>query len=274
MRVPSVIGSRRAVICVMSLLAAVVSPIRSADQTNSPLPTSNVSPKEDPMAILSAIDSFYARSFDRLQQLTIAMLVFLGGVVPLLITILQRRQFKLESKVVLHSIEERIRTLTQSLIDTIDAKSKETDEKLEAKVNKAMSDLNERLRELTASYEKRLSSTEESLQKRIADVTGGVLYTQATSKLQNHEYGCALSSLVEAGVQHIKSDNDLLLTRTTVMIEECLLKAKKADFEADPQLGTALEALCEALKALPRPGPFTDFVFRSARALSEAQLRV
>ena len=169
-------------------------------------------------AVLTAVDGFYSRAFDRIQQLMIAMLVSIGGVVPILIAIIQRIQFKLESKVVRQKLGDGVNKLGEELAQLIDGKFKGAVVSLNAATDKANADFNCRLEDLAKKYEQQLSTTEKSLVKKIADVTGGVLHTQGIMKLQNREYGCALSSFIDAGQQHILSDNDLLLTRTVEIV--------------------------------------------------------
>lgn len=51
---------------------------------------------EDSLKILEAVNSFYSQSFGQLMNITVAVLAFSGIVLPILITLYQKRLFKLE----------------------------------------------------------------------------------------------------------------------------------------------------------------------------------
>ena len=167
---------------------------------------------QETLKILESVNQFYSQSFNQLVMITVAVLAFAGVVMPIIISLYQKRLFRLE--------HEEIKTALKN--------------ELAKDLNKAIDTLRTEHEKLSATYEDRIKELNERTKKKIAQAIGGISHVQANVNLDNKEYLWAFTSLVSAAKNHIKADEEANLRRTLRLIyEKCLPELNKAQLEKD-----------------------------------------
>lgn len=194
---------------------------------------------QDSLKILEAVNNFYSQSFSQLVNITIAFLAFVGIVLPIIITLYQKRLFNLEHQVIEKTLDEKLEAKLSLIVSKVQFEYEKKEEKLEEKIAELEQDLN----------------------KEFILVKGGVMHVQAISYLQQGLILRALNCFVVATSHYIKADNNLNLRRTLNTInEKCFPKITSKQFLHNVELVNDIEKVMKELKIHDKNFIFSDLI--------------
>jgi len=192
---------------------------------------------EDTLKILETVNQFYTSSFNQLVILTVAVLSFAGIVVPILITLYQKRLFKLENIEIKELLKKELKLELKEAILEIKSQYEEKDEK----------------------YQEKIDELDIKLEKEISGAIGGNMHIQGNMQIKNKAYLNALNSFCKASIQHIKADKETNLRRALSLIEnKCLPNLSKKTLEADENNIECFEDLLNQLEDYDTNDRYTD----------------
>ncbi|WP_417439756.1 hypothetical protein [Idiomarina abyssalis] len=181
---------------------------------------------QDTLKILESVNQFYSQSFNQLVVITVAVLAFAGVVMPVLISLYQKRLFRLEHEEIQSHLKGE---LDSELAKAVDAVRKEYEKK-------------------EAQYLLEIESLDEKLEKEIAGSIGGNLHVQGNMNLKDGQYLGAFSSFTRAAINHLKADKEANLRRALRLVSNnCLPKLNKTRLERDEGIIESYEELLEQL---------------------------
>jgi hypothetical protein len=181
---------------------------------------------QDTLKILESVNQFYSQSFNQLVVITVAVLAFAGVVMPVLISLYQKRLFRLEHE----EIRNRLK------------------DELDAELAIAITEVRKEYEEKEKQYLSRIDSLDEKLEKEIAGSIGGNLHIQGNMNLKDQQYLNAFTSLTKAAINHIKADKETNLRRALRLVtDKCLPKLNKTRLERDEGVIESYEDLLEKL---------------------------
>lgn len=207
---------------------------------------------EDSLKILEAVNSFYSQSFGQLMNITVAVLAFSGIVLPILITLYQKRLFKLEHLAIenklLYEMEEKIKKATDVIKSEYEKKEMDFDNKIS---------------KMKMLFENELES-----------IKGGVLHVQGNNELKQSDELTAFESFVSASFCYVKSEDNLNLRRVLDLINNsCLRKFNVDSFEEHGDTFKSFDELLEAVRDYDKKGVFSDLIRETNQAYSLAKKR-
>jgi len=192
---------------------------------------------QDSLKILETVNSFYSSSFSQLINITVAVLAFAGIVLPILITIYQKRLFKLDHEVIEDSLTKKI------------------DEKFE----NAVEEVRKEYQEKEKGFEAQIEIMKKELHKEVDEAKGGISHVSGCSDLERNYYSSAFDSFIAASFSYIKAGNNLNLRRVINLISEsCLPNMNKVDVEYYGDTFKRFEGLLEQLTEYDSAGIYTD----------------
>jgi flagellar hook-associated protein FlgK len=151
---------------------------------------------QETQAILDSVHQFYADSFSQLVTLTLAMLGFIGVLVPVLLTIYQQRLFKLEQREVMGSLRTQLDAINVEHIKLLEQKfddrEKLSQQRMEAQVG--------------------------LLQREIAKAQGSTFHVQANQSIASKQYPAAFESLLDAAIKYVDAQNESNLGRVLTLL--------------------------------------------------------
>jgi uncharacterized membrane protein len=202
--------------------------------------------------ILEKVNTFYNDAFSHLVTLTLALLAFVGGFIPLVISHVQSRQFK----------RDHASHLAQLKTDVADAKKDlviALEEKLDAE---------------RAKHQKLVEKLDTETRRRFAVAEGGVFHVQAGTQVTNKHFAHATESYANAADNFLDGGDERHAGRAIKRIlEECLPKIVQKDFDVCEDLETTLQDLIKKLDKLDENGQYTDRVADLRRELTAAKNR-
>lgn len=207
---------------------------------------------QDTLIILEAVNQFYSQSFNQLVAIFIAVLAFAGVVMPILISLYQKRLFKLEHEEIKLSLQNK---LTQDLSSALENIRTEYESK-------------------ESEYEKKIIALDEKLEKEIAGAFGGSLHIQGNMSIKEGHYLAAFISLTKASTNHIKADKETNLKRALKIISgKCLPELNKKSLEADEATIENFEDLLLKLEEYNINGRYLDDIKKLKHGFKQAMER-
>ncbi|WP_328185153.1 hypothetical protein [Marinobacter sp. OP 3.4] len=181
---------------------------------------------QDTLKILETVNQFYSQSFNQLVIITVAVLTFAGVIMPILISLYQKRLFRLEHQ--------------------------EIKEKIKEELNEDMQDAVTRIREEYEEKEKehhdKIKYIENKLEKEVSGALGASLHLQASMNIRDGSYLAAFYSLTRAATNHIKSEKEVNLRRALKLINnKCLPELDRNTLEHDEYIIESFEDLVKSL---------------------------
>lgn len=208
---------------------------------------------QDPLVILEAVNKFYTDSFNQLIILTVAILTFSGVLMPLIISSLQKRFFKLEHKEIEAELEQVLETKIKNHIEKVEEEYKRRETLLEKKIDKL----------------------ELKLSKELAGNKGTTSHLITNIHLRDNNYQLAFGTAISATNSHLKSKNDTNLNRVLMlMIKNCLPNLTKIDFENDPEISLKYEKMLIKLQDYNSTGKYSDEIQNLKFQYNQATKRV
>jgi len=202
------------------------------------------------MLILERINTFYNTAWSQLVTFTFALLALVGGLIPLLISYYQNKQFKREQDALKKDINtEVVRVKGELIVD------------LEKKIEDNEKNWLEKLEELQKKYEKQFSIAE-----------GRAFHVQAGSSVDEKRYRLACEDYVISAKSYIKGEDELNLQRAlNAIINTCLPNVTAKELEDNSDLSDGLETLLSALKEADINGRYTDRIKAIRTAMNNAR---
>ena len=136
---------------------------------------------ENTLKILETVNQFYIDSFNQLIMITVMILTFVGVLMPILISLYQKRIFKLEQQ-----------EIKNSLLEILTSNLKEIEEKIDAKYS-----------EKEKEYEKKISNLEKVMEQQSLKSLAKIYHLQGNSYLGTKHYYTALESFFAAGTNYL-----------------------------------------------------------------------
>lgn len=192
---------------------------------------------EDSLKILETVNNFYSQSFNQLIIITAAVLTFAGVVLPILITIYQKRLFKLEHDAIESSLTQKMKDELELAIKAIES---EYDQKEKA-------------------FEIQMNDLKEELHREIDTAKGGISHVQGCNSFDQSDWINAFESFIGASKSYIKAEDNLNLRRVISMISEnCLPNLNVDDIEQHSDTFENFEKVIETLTTYDNNGIFSD----------------
>ncbi|WP_160061820.1 hypothetical protein [Psychromonas sp. L1A2] len=192
---------------------------------------------QDSLKILETVNNFYSQSFGHLITITVAVLAFSGIILPILVTIYQKRLFKLEHEVIENSLIEKMKAELEIAVKEIKAEYDEKEKILKSK----------------------LSEMEDELNRKFDNAKGGICHVQGCSNFDQQRWFSAFESFVNASIFFIKGKDNLNLRRVTNMINEnCLPNLNANDIEHNIDTFNCFEKFLEDFATYDSDDVFTD----------------
>lgn len=207
---------------------------------------------DNSLKILESVNQFYSQSFSQLINITVAVLAFVGIVIPILIALYQKRIFNLEHKNIESSIHEKLKEEYQEKVNLIRNEFKERED----------------------FYEKRIKEIEKKIASDLAHAKGGIFQVQANAQLKDKAYSLACESYIDAALLQIDSEDNLNLQRSlNQMIDSCFPKLFANEFSEDSNLVVMFKKLIERLNKYNSKGQYSDQIQDLKRAYQNASTR-
>lgn len=201
------------------------------------------------LEVLNAVNTFYSQSFSQLITITVAVLAFVGVVMPILFSMYQKRLFKIEHK----EIEHKLRITIES----------EFEEKM-AQLNK------QRLEELQAQKDE-FNVLKNNLDRKFNKLEGALLHVQAVN---SNGTVSAYRDFMDSAISYIYGHENLNLRRVmNQIIEDCLPKISVSDFEYATELEGMHNKLLSDLKNYNTDEHYDDLILNLEREFSLARKR-
>lgn len=209
------------------------------------------------------VDSFYNTSWNHLLVYSGIAFTVAVVIIPFLIQVYQRWVFKIEEKKIkdeLHaSLLEEERSIEKRLVE----KFQKFEEIITEKVSKASKDQLGELEKAKAVIERELEGH-----------TGNILHVQGTFAWAQKWYLLATSSFLSAACCEASSRDELNLQKSLdSLIEDCLPKIKKKDFEDEEELNNKFDSLIKELAKLDDRGRYTETIRKLKKSYEEAKKR-
>ena len=207
---------------------------------------------QDSLKILETVNNFYTQSFSQLINITVAVLVFAGIVLPILITFYQKRLFQLEHEAIEKSLNK----------------------KMKEELNNAVAKIKSEYEEKEAEFESKITEMKEELHIEIDKAHGGISHVQGCNMLEQNDYFAAFDSFISACTSYIKAKDNLNLRRVTSTISTlCLPNMNSKSIEYNEDTFCRFEKLLDKLSKYDIDGAFTDQLRNLRREFSQCKKR-
>jgi hypothetical protein len=203
---------------------------------------------ENTLKILESVNQFYSQSFSQLIVITVSVLAFAGIIMPIFISMYQKKIFNLDHKLIESNLNSKINKL-------IKVKSEE---------------LNNEIESLHKLYDDKIDKLEESFNKKMHANMGSILHVQGFSYKSEKAYGNALDSFIKAAVHYIKSDNESNLRRVIDHINLCLAQLNSKDFDIFDNIPNDFDNLIEDLNKYNENDRYRDDIQSMKRNMKAA----
>jgi hypothetical protein len=211
--------------------------------------------QESSLKVLESVNTFYSQAFSQLMSITLAMLAFVGILLPILFAVYQHRLFKLERSSVAADVKSALLKVISSRIEEFDAHTSAAELKLE----------------------EQLKSFEAKMEERLANATGGVFHVQGLTYVGNQQYLPAFESFIQAAIEHMKAHRENNLVRVLkLMSDDCLPRLNKDDLSLEHRWKENFDELIRMLDQLNKTtanGRYADVIPKLREHLRLACLR-
>jgi hypothetical protein len=207
---------------------------------------------QDSLKILETVNNFYSQSFSQLINITVAVLAFSGIILPILITIYQKRLFKLEHE----TIESSLR---KEMTDELERVKQEIKSEYEQKEK---------------DFEMQITEMKNELHIEVDKAKGGISHVAGSNELERNNWLGAFDNFISASSRYIKAKDNLNLRRVTnIMYENCLPNFNANTIEHNNEIFNNFEEVIEKLTEYNSDGVFTDQLSALKYQLSQCKLR-
>lgn len=207
---------------------------------------------KDAMLILQTVQQFYSDSWTQLVTYTIALLAFVGGLIPVIVQIIQSRTFMAEQTTVRKQLSEEISQAKAELKSALDA-DYET----------------ERIRIEGLIEDKILQAM-----KKSDRATGAAFHVEGTHHKSGGHFFAAASSFANAASCYLRAEDEANLQRVLrQIVDDCLPKLNKSHFEDPGICERTLNGLVAALEKNNPNGRYKDTIDDIRRGITEAKKR-
>ena len=207
---------------------------------------------QDSLKILESVNTFYSQSFGQLINITVAVLAFAGIVLPILITLYQKRLFKLEHQAIQNTLATE----------------------MESRLEEGIKEIKAEYEQKEAEFEDKISKMKESLKKDLDATKGGICHVQGNNELKQELLLMAFDSFVSASFSYVKAEDNLNLRRVLGLIDEkCLPKFPKTVIEEHDESFKSFEKLLEKIREYDNNGTFVDLVQSLNKTYNTAKKR-
>lgn len=238
------------------------STIPTATATASALPTAiahNDSDKSHgltPIEVIDKVNSFYSGAFTQLITLTIAVLGFGGVILPILVQIIQSRNFRSEQK----SLEIQITS------------------QLAAVKSEVLNEIEKKFDTERADSQKLLEEQMKTMQEKLDEVShagqGSAFFLQARFSVGQKKFAIAALSFALAGEHLLRAKDEMNAQRAiTQLREDCLPQINKGSFEAVERLRRAIDDLLNLLQEKNENARYSDTIRDLKSAYEKAKNR-
>lgn len=203
------------------------------------------------LLILKTVNDFYTSSFNQLTTIFLSILAFSGILLPVLISLYQKRIFKIEH-------EEIRASLSREQEDAI----KEIKEIIEKKYETAQNELNLNILKI-----------KKEMEKEIANLTGGIIHEQARTLASDKNYASALESISSAIIHYIEAADDFNIRRALLLLNEAILPNLDSDtIENSPEEPESLYLeMVKSLHEFNTKEIYTDDIRKTQRIFRKAK---
>ncbi|MGB0893860.1 MAG: hypothetical protein ACPGUD_05580 [Parashewanella sp.] len=208
------------------------------------------------LKILESVNNLYSQSFSQLINITIAVLAFSSVVLPIVVTLYQKRLFKVEHQKIKGELwlemQQELKEQLTIIKNEIKHEYSEKEQKLEQEI-------------------KRLKT---ELKRDMDSLNGGVLMVQGSNQLKNGAYVSAVHSLFSAINSFINSNDNLNLQRAIkITIEDCLPQLTSNILEDHTDITDIVKQTLSSLKKFNNNRAYTDHLRSLERGFKKAQQR-
>lgn len=205
---------------------------------------------QESLKVLESVNSFYSQSFSQLISITVAVLAFAGIVLPVLITLYQKRIFSLEHNAIEKSIHDKLKKELDLIVVTIrdEYQQKEVEHKAE------------------------MAEMKSNIAMELADAEGGIYHVQGNAELSSGQYLIALNSFLNAGFRYVKAESNQNLRR---ILNQCIdfgfPNVTSEDLDDDKGFEKNFESLIEKIEIYDEKYNFVDQITLFRRAYQNAK---
>ncbi|RPA23609.1 hypothetical protein [Shewanella frigidimarina] len=207
---------------------------------------------QDSLKILETVNNFYSQSFGQLINITVAVLVFAGIVLPILITLYQKQLFKLEHQ-----------AIEKSLVD-----------EMQKKLDEAITTVKTEYAQKEADFEDKISDLREQFHKELDAAKGGISHVQGNNESKQGLMELAFDSYIAACFSYTKAEDNLNLRRVLrIIAEDCLSAFTSLTISEHEESFRGFEALLDEIQEYNENGVFSDLISQLNKAYSSAKHR-
>ncbi|MFY3745909.1 hypothetical protein ACOQFB_18495 [Anaeromyxobacter sp. Red801] len=228
-----------------------------------------------PIEIFEKVDAFYRTSWDHLLIFGSVLGLVIGLIVPLLLTLYQRRLFKLEESAVTQTVKIQVEQAKSALAEAYKQDLASIRSEMEANAAAITKKVDDALALLRTEHTAEFATMKERLDRDAARLTGAVFHVQGAMLAEQKSYIGAMDSLLDAALSQARAEDELNLGRTTRVITEDLLpnftKSLLSGWPGD--FVARLERLEEVLSDLDKRGRWQDRIVDLRTAKEQALAR-
>ena len=207
---------------------------------------------QESLKILETVNTFYSQSFSQLINITIAVLAFAGIVLPILITLYQKRIFRLEHQAIEKSVFDKLKSEFDSKILELQNEYKAKEEELNSK----------------------MLDMKNEIGREIANAEGGIFHVQGNNELKSGQIVDALISFIESAIKNIEAEDNLNLRIVLGLCSNnCLSNLSEIHFQHDEFLEGKISKLIDKISKYNEKDTFTDQILDLKKSLSQAKSR-
>ncbi|MBN2605918.1 MAG: hypothetical protein JXR47_01140 [Thiotrichales bacterium] len=207
---------------------------------------------QDSLNVLTAVNQFYSQAFAQLITVTIAILAFAGVLMPILLSLYQKRIFRLEHKEIENKIESRFLQLAAELKEEI----------------------NEKFREKDKESKKEILALENKMDKEIAATLAGILHVQGNQLLRvPNATAFGVESMIRAALESIKALKEELLRKQINIVLDVLPTLNRVHFDDFEQIHSSFNDLIRELENFNENSRYSVDIRRLQQEFNAAKKR-
>lgn len=199
---------------------------------------------QDTLKILESVNAFYSQSFNQLIVITVAVLTFAGVVLPVLISLYQKRLFRLEQEEIRHSLklemENQIQKITSKMLD---------------------------------EYKSSVSDLDKKYEKKLSYAIGCSLHLQGKVNVIETDYINALYSFSSAGERFIVAEHEANLIRAISSLQICFNNLDRSRLQDDDAHVQAYQSFIKKLEGFNINQRYLDDIHSLKKQFKAASLR-
>ncbi len=207
----------------------------------------------DPIQILERVNSFYSGAFTQLVTYTVALLAFVGVLIPILIEYIHNRTFRIEYEGTRRKLAEDLESLKVQISQDIRSTLK---------------------KDLKKEFDGMVEQATSNLKAKVSNAHGGIFHLQGNSTVATGNYPSACHDFCRAGEFYLESQDQTDAQRVlTALATSCLANMDKQDFDQDATLESDIKGLIASVRKHNDHGAFSDFIDKVETSLATALKR-